>query len=1540
MITENAHCETCGTILCAQLPGIGAVCPSCVVRVAQTPAKETPRGAAPTTASWAQVFPQLEIDQVLRSDLDCSVYLATLLVDNQCDKAVLQVVSGAAWQQAGGSRSLQMRAQQLASLEVDGLAPVLDHGDLADAYFLITEAPPEAALVAASLSGRPAGELASRLRSAHLQAEHILQAAHEREVSLRFNPELSFFDAATNQLTLTPSLLPGDLSHVTDPEASPLVLSEGHRIGAFNLVEKLGEGGFGEVWCARQDAPVKRNVALKILKEGFHSRRSRTRFKVEQQALARLEHAHIARFIEGGTTEDGRPYFAMEWIEGTSIARHCHQENASLKERLRLFQQVCQAMQHAHQKGIIHRDLKPSNVMVSTTGADAKRMPTAKVIDFGIARSLNDSFVDGTLLTRADEVIGTPAAMSPEQASGLTGVDLDGRTDVYGLGVLLYEILTGHLPFDPRLPGDELRRQIRQTDPARPSTVVENAPFPSELRGDLDWIVLKCLEKDPDRRYSSAGALLRDLERHGADEPVEAGPPDWGYRLAKFVKRNRVGVVASATVTLALIGGATLATRGFFQAAASEDLARREADTSQAINAFLLDDLLVQADPAVSSNRDLKVIEAVDRAAEKVGERFANQPLVEAEVRMTLATVYAELGDLQNRAVAHAERARELWHHHLGTDHAKTLRAHSLAVRSTPLHVNPMRRLRDLEGILAKQESLSGLLADDTLATLAALVEQQMGLRGQVQEVSGRTGEILKRFRKEFDHLLAQTPVQAKPQLVEIFVRASVCQIRAILPEAEDLQRELATIRKAVALSESQFGAHHTTTFHARIGCALGLGELRRNRLKFESEDIEAWLEEAEVVLRDVIAEATPILGTTHPVLDSAHEALVIILNDSDQDQDEALLELHRGRHELYRSEFGALSYRTITELDRLISASFAVAEGTHDDTEDQTIKAAEQVAKEFQHHLDRLKTRALALAHNKPTRETARILTNLGYVFFRFDTLLRRELHHDALELYQKSITLLEPADEHRDSTLAWSYRRLGEVYRSHVTSGREIEGAFDRSLNATCRALELATKNGQPAEFRRACLEELGKLYIASGRRELILEEFRLLSGDPSLVYWITQQLVALGHFSQAASYWEQFHEHDPKGAMFLRNAALYALMADNREAHEHFIGRLRSEYAEPKPEPESQRALDANMGGHFTYFLNEQNRDRMAKASDLASSILAADANCPSCMSLISLLGEYRSGNLDVVAQTLGSPEFQAQRNGYFSGVGCEFLKALTFHGQGNEKQARTHLKNGWNIMESFFSRNQHHRFPKGYAALSILASEARRKILGEQIPHDHFWRSNEAALIIPESAVRLIDRGHAWRHLHRADGVDPATNDPDFHQTFFTADYDDGHWETGQEDDGPLSGFGYGDPVVVEWEEPEKGVRTSAYLRAHFETSQAFHDLRLRMQVDDGAVIYLDGKEVGRAGIRNGKEEQFGLDTTYRVRSYRENQWISLHLPLVIDKGTHTLAISVHNSYRSKATPGHPATPDLRIGNIVLFGEPKESHPLPTQEEFRQ
>ena len=630
------------------------------------------------------------------------------------------------------------------------------------------------------------------------------------------------------------------------PDRTPLP----ERIGPYRIVDQIGEGGMGTVYLGEQTEPIRRRVAVKVLKRGMDSAVVLARFEAERQALALMDHTSIAKVLDAGETEQGNPYFAMEWIKGDPITKYCDDRKLPTRKRLELFVQTCMAVQHAHQKGVIHRDLKPSNILV--TEEDGKPVP--KIIDFGIAKAISTPLTDRTLHTQIGHFLGTPEYMSPEQVD-LGAMDVDTRTDIYSLGVVLYELLTGELPFpseDLRRAGyDEVRRIIREQDPPRPSTRV-SAPgersariaerrrtdidkLAKELRHDLDWVILKALEKDRLRRYETATTLAQEIERFLAHEPVLASPPSAAYRMRKFVRRHRVGVgIASIVLAAVVATGATLTyalVESNRQRAAAEQ-ARAEA---VAVRDFLKG-MLEAADPNEQTNPDITVREAIEKAAATAEERFGRHPLVLAEIQQTIGEASMSLG--VGNPISAFRRAYSLRDSLLGPDDPATLAS-----------LSTLAICVEWDGDVEEGERLHRRTVGTALrifgpndsTTCDALIcfGRSLARPGKLEEAEScltRAEEILRR---------AEWSEEGRLDLEEALYNALF-----FLHLAQgDTPRKLEVARRATDMAERRYGRLHPTTITAKNNLAMTLSSLFR-------------YDEAATILEQVLEDARQLYGS------------------------------------------------------------------------------------------------------------------------------------------------------------------------------------------------------------------------------------------------------------------------------------------------------------------------------------------------------------------------------------------------------------------------------------------------------------------------------------------------------------------------------------------------------------------------------------------------------------------------------------------------------------------------------------------------------
>ena len=670
------------------------------------------------------------------------------------------------------------------------------------------------------------------------------------------------------------------------PDEAPLELA-GSRIGPYRLTECLGEGGMGTVWAAEQVGPIQRRVAVKLVKAGMDTRQVLARFAAERRVLARMRHPHIARVHDAGATDDGRPYFVMELVEGTPITSYCRQHELGLEARLELMLPVCEAVQHAHHQGVIHRDLKPSNVLVS----EVDGRPHPVVIDFGIAKLVDDPEQEGTR-TALRGGLGTPAYMSPEQAAGEA---VDTRTDVYGLGALLYQLLAGTPPLElDGLSPSEAERRIREQTPATPSTrarrsatgdsdrgVASPPPLPG-LRDEVDWIVMRALEKDRERRYATPLELAADIRRLLASEPVLAGPPSRLYRARTFVRRHRLAVGLAAAAVLCLVAGLLGTTWMALEARRARDAAVREAASAEAVSGFL-SEVLAAADPlhprSGAPAKDVRVADILEAAARRLGDDHGEDPAVRARLQSTLGTTAMnlsmfELAESQLRAAWEWRRAN------LGADHPATLdSAHNLAVvASRQGHYDEAREL--LEPTLAARRRVLGDTDPETLASLSNIGELAVA-DGDLETAEAAFREVL---------------AGLEPALGEDHPRtiAAVGNLGYVLRRRGDTAQAEAMYREALTRTRRALGDEHPHTISAlnnlaalvqadgRLEEAAGLlDEADRLSVAVHGEDDpgtlnilgnlavvrmkQGRLEEAEALMRDLLDRNRAALGPDHP---------------------------------------------------------------------------------------------------------------------------------------------------------------------------------------------------------------------------------------------------------------------------------------------------------------------------------------------------------------------------------------------------------------------------------------------------------------------------------------------------------------------------------------------------------------------------------------------------------------------------------------------------------------------------------------------------
>ncbi len=778
---------------------------------------------------------------------------------------------------------------------------------------------------------------------------------------------------------------------------------EGEHIGRYKLLQEIGEGGFGTVWMAEQMEPVTRRVALKIIKLGMDTREVIARFEQERQALAMMDHPNIAKVLDAGATDKGRPFFVMELVKGLPITKYCDEAQLGTRERLALFGDVCSAINHAHQKGIIHRDIKPSNVMVTLHGDK----PVVKVIDFGIAKATQGKLTDKTIFTRFEQFIGTPVYMSPEQAS-LSGLDVDTRSDIYALGILLYELLVGKPPFDGKslfsAGYEEMRRIIREVEPPKPSlrlstvTVEERSTLakarqiaPEKLsrlvEPDLDWIVMKAIEKDRTRRYETANAFAQDIVRFLSDEPVTATPPSAGYQVRKFMRRNKAALRVAALIAVVLIAATAVSTWQAIRATAERDAKDVALRNAKAISTFLTE--VFQSPDPTRDGRTITVAETLDKAAKRLESDLSTQPERRAQLQYTLAGTYHALG-LNPQAIPLMENVRNFELTTVGPEHPNTITTKQSLAACYHAVGRREEALKLQEEVLALQRKLLGPEHPDTLAA--------MGNLAGFYSDAGRRDEALKMQ----EEVLAFSKKNLGPEHNDTL--AATSNLAAFYFRAGRRDEALKMWEKVLALRRKLLDPEHPEMLLAMNNLAISYFEVGRK-------------DEALKMREEVLPLSLKVNGQEHP---DTHKAMGnLALSYSNNGRHDEAIKLGQELLTLRRKVLGPEHPDTLLAMTGLVNYKLVGGD-------DEMLKLPE-----MQKSLEEL----LMLRRKLSGPEQPETLTAMNNLALSYTATGR---HEEAMKLAEEGLPLRRKVNgpEHPDTLMA-----MRNLALSYAVAGRREE-------------------------------------------------------------------------------------------------------------------------------------------------------------------------------------------------------------------------------------------------------------------------------------------------------------------------------------------------------------------------------------------------------------------------------------------------------------------------------------------------------------------
>lgn len=1291
----------------------------------------------------------------------------------------------------------------------------------------------------------------------------------------------AFFDKASKSGAITPEEMEttfGLIEGLPTPRPSLDIddIQCGSIIGRYRILEKIGEGASANVYMVDQIEPVRRRVALKVIKLGMDTREVMARFDAEKQALAMMDHPNIARVLDAGATPSGRPYFVMELVKGVPITHYCDKNHLTPEERLELLLPVCLGVQHAHMKGIIHRDLKPNNILVTLHDG----VPVPKVIDFGIAKATDSRLTDHTLFTKFHQFVGTPAYMSPEQAE-MSGLDVDTRSDVYSLGVLMYELITGSTPFESQklldAGYDRLRKAITEEEPPIPSTRLsslekdgltviakyrrlEPGSLSDHVKGELDWIVMKALDKDRTRRYQSAAALGQEIQRYLNDEPVEACPPNKVYRLCKTIRRHRGAALAAALICLSLVAGTLLAMNGWRRATREASDALRQAKRADTVS-HLLFEMFESATPGSNQGRQYTVMQLLDDFGRDLQGHLSQEPEVEYSLRQVLARAYEGLGEYLE-SEKHWRRSKELARTIYGSDSAQELAAdvrlgwvfHQMG------HLEEARAL--IESSLGRQRELLGENHADCLESAIYLVEIWHG-EGDLHKAEQLARSVLARYETMED----------RPQRQWIWLQqilAGICRDQGRLDEAETISH------RVLAVASQRHGEDNPHTFKAIHTLAQSFFDRGR-------------FADGEALLEGGLERARRSLGENHPMTltlwsdisalrqtQGRREEAVSILENVLKIQKERLGADHTDtlRTMLKLAEFYRADNRT-EDAETLTRGAAAIS---RDQLGDRHLLTFDSVAAHLQLLLDEKRfseaeplarasyeTAAESLGPDHPS--SVRIQLLLADLHMGLERPRESEaIYREVLNRQQRREGTAETAILETKAKLAVSLEKLRRFREASST----IEPVFDR------RAQLLGEAHPETLE----ALLFLGRMQLHlwhSFDAESLLKKawLGLEKADGMKEQWcLAGKLFAESFYqrrrqTEAIEYGEKVYQ-DALHALGENHAItqecidMLSVMRSARERAEENVAGRSEAYLALEPSVSWDRRLTL-----------------LAELTLAHASAEQHEATERSLAELETLIAEHFPGVAHWQIVLLYVKAQVHQRRGERDLARSQFLEAMERCRQHPEPGERDLDRDGSLIRSVEYEYFAFASFDASIATYEALADD----MLDAQ--SNVSWPAGHTRILVPRSS--------SWRYL--ADRIE----DPD---KWERPDFLDGSWREGR------APFGHDIRNIATFTNavvPGRFRPITTYFRTTFVASgkSNLKSLKIRLRCNDGAIVYINGREAVR---RNLPDEVMPGTRALAMTDPLDNYRSRIHLvdPGLLREGVNIIAVELHQFEQPVAT----------------------------------